>query len=59
MSNLSNIMQNGDVQTAEPQVFESMTESDQAALLYIAALEAAEEDKIGRASCRERVSHRV
>lgn len=56
MSNLSNIMQNGDVQTAEPQVFESMTESDQAALLYIAALEAAEEDIEDEAATTESTS---
>lgn len=56
MSNLSNIMQNGGVQTAEPQVFESMTESDQAALLYIAALEAAEEDIEDEAATTESTS---
>lgn len=44
MSNLGNLMQNGGVVTAEPQQFESMTESDQSALLYIAMLEAAEEE---------------
>lgn len=41
MSNLSNLMQNGSVQPAEPEVFESMTEDQMSQIMMIAMEDAA------------------
>lgn len=44
MSNLSNLMQNGSVQPAEPEVFESMTEDQMSQIMMIAMEDAAIEE---------------
>ena len=44
MSNLSNLMQNGSVQPAEPEVFESMTENQMSQIMMIALEDVAIEE---------------
>lgn len=46
MSNLSNLMQNGNVQLAEPEVFESMTENQMSQIMMIALEDAAVEEML-------------
>ena len=56
MSNLSSLMQNGNVQVAEPAAFESMTESQMAQIMTVALEDTAVEEMLESQSVLEGVA---